>query len=103
MWLSLICTKLKSVGTPPAGDSSLAARATPPDIAYTIPVPAHAIHSKKPRRLIPSVLMIGSFCCLACPYRPLGANIPGNFLPVAQVLCSDGRYDCLCAVRAGRN
>src|SRR5689334_18224161 len=98
MWLSLICTKLKSAGTPPAADSSFDARATPPDIVYTIPVPAQAMHSKKPRRLIPSVLMIGLFRCLACPYRQPRRNIPRNFLPVAQVLCSDGRYDCLCAV-----
>src|SRR5690349_17704750 len=68
-----------------AGRFQLSRAGDSPEIAYTIPVPAHAIHSKKPRRLIPSVLMIGSFCCLACPYRPPGANIPGNFLPIAQV------------------
>ena len=58
MWLSLICTKLKS----PTGLSAAAALAglnifeasTPPRMVHNIPVPAQAMHFKKPRRSTPS-------------------------------------------------
>src|SRR5262249_41851851 len=56
MCVSLICTKLKSrAGS--AAEAGLKARddRTPPVTVQTRPVPAHAMHCRKPRRSTPSV------------------------------------------------
>jgi hypothetical protein len=58
MWLSLICTKLKSdcfalcIRWPKTRETG-----TPPANVHTNPVPAQAMHFKKPRRSMPSGLI----------------------------------------------
>src|ERR1700760_476178 len=58
MWLSLICTKLKSAlffasfVVPAANDWAVG---IPPAKVQTSPVPAHAMHFRKPRRSMPSL------------------------------------------------
>src|SRR5262245_38445074 len=65
MWLSLICTKLRSA--PAAADAASAGRLSvcdlriPPVIVQRTPVPAQAMHLRKPRRSIPSV---SKFCLI---------------------------------------
>ncbi len=62
MWLSLICTKLKSPGFPACVFSPKTRdTGTPPARVQISPVPAHAIHCRNPRRSIPSRLI--SLCC----------------------------------------
>ena len=59
MWLSLICTKVKSAPLPASLPWPLAkARDTgmPPLMVQTKPVPAHAMHFRNPRRSTPSLL-----------------------------------------------
>src|SRR5437588_12784387 len=57
MWLSLICTKLKSaLFSPRSPRPSACDTGTPPAKVHTRPVPAHAMHFKNPRRSIPSPL-----------------------------------------------
>jgi hypothetical protein len=78
MWLSLIWAKLK----PPA---SLATDcwpnalelARPAPIVHTTPVPAQAMHSRKPRRSIPSL-----FFKIVAPVCDTGA--PRRLFPQAQ-------------------
>src|SRR5436190_1293442 len=57
MWLSLICANVKSA-SPPAAPSAPNTRAVgmPLFIAHTTPAPAHAMHLRKPRRSMPSLL-----------------------------------------------
>src|ERR1700719_239320 len=60
MWLSLICTKLSSpiMSAVLISDNRLKLYelSTPPFITQKAPVPAHAMHFRKPRRSIPSWL-----------------------------------------------
>src|SRR6266550_6240678 len=60
MWLSLICTKLSSPIMSEVLTSEIRLKlydfSTPPFITQKAPVPAHAMHFRKPRRSIPSWL-----------------------------------------------
>src|ERR1700730_8734338 len=60
MWLSLICTKLSSPLASAVFNSESRLRLydfnTPPCITQKAPVPAQAMHFRKPRRLTPSLL-----------------------------------------------
>src|SRR5713101_3807443 len=64
MWLSLICRKLRSVAVGKddpvfATSARVFETRTPPLMVQSTPVPAHAMHFRKPRRSIPS----GSSLC----------------------------------------
>src|SRR5580704_3512881 len=88
IWLSLICANVKSppplplaaASPPPAAPFITPSNAcdfnTPPTIVQITPVPAHAIHSKNPRRSSPSLfklsliyLGIASFAPGAAAFR----------------------------------
>src|SRR6267378_5460788 len=60
MWLSLICAKLISPFIAAGSSSPIRLKAyefrTPPLITQNVPVPAHAMHFRNPRRSIPSWL-----------------------------------------------
>src|SRR5262249_15934752 len=54
IWLSLICKKLKRVGTAAtASPRSPRDFGTPPKTVHKMPVPAHTMHSSAPLRLRP--------------------------------------------------
>ena len=61
--------------------SSVSARAMPPENAYSIPVPAHAIHPRNPRRSIPSVFII-VFHCPPIHTRLVAQIFPGIYRPL---------------------
>jgi hypothetical protein len=55
MWLSLICTKVKSACPAPRGSAPKTRDdSTPPLTLQINPVPAQAMHSRNPRRSTPS-------------------------------------------------
>ena len=64
MWLSLICTKVKSdcaegfIGSPNTREVG-----TPPAKVQTRPVPAHAMHFRNPRRSMPSAPTVSVLRC----------------------------------------
>src|SRR5207244_4344805 len=64
MWLSLNCTKLSSPFIFFFASPSATELRTPPCITYRAPVPAQAMHFRKPRRSTPSWLWsyTSSFC-----------------------------------------
>src|SRR5438046_7823087 len=65
MWLSLICTKLNSApaAAPAASEAWLRVcdLRIPPVMVQRTPVPAHAMHLRKPRRSMPS---LSSLCVM---------------------------------------
>src|SRR5579864_6833018 len=68
MWLSLICTKVKSaLLSPRSPRPSARDTGTPPAKVHTRPVPAHAMHFKNPRRSIPSPLRLSVSLTLSPP------------------------------------
>src|ERR1044071_6497854 len=115
MWLSLICTKLKS----PTGFCAAAAvtglnifeLSTPPLAVHNIPVPAQAMHFRKPRRSTPScpalwlmgsafadrrrtsVTLLGlifiSFEFVCCPDCARRKFIPGNKNVISELNFSE--------------
>src|SRR3989440_282329 len=78
MWLSLICTKLKSPPLPALRSAVLAnARdiGMPPLMVQTNPVPAHAMHFRNPRRSTPSLLKSSNLSNnLHCNLNQFGSN-----------------------------
>ena len=67
MWLSLICTKLKSPPISGAVAPSSFDVSTPPLIVQSTPVPAHAMHLRNPRRSMPlGLLFVECNCCCSC-------------------------------------
>src|SRR3954464_4808223 len=87
-WLSLICRNVRALLARALAASALARpteRGRPPLSIQITPVPAQVMHSRKPRRLIPSssvvgVWFVGSFIGSPpegfCPSRPRPGDLP---------------------------
>ena len=79
MWLSLICTKVKSAPLPtflPVFLANTRDAGMPPLIVQTRPVPAHAMHFRNPRRSTPSPPALPSLLGSSIRYRLLSDICP---------------------------
>ena len=93
MWLSLICTNVKSADLPAVRSALFAnARDTgmPPLIVQTRPVPAHAMHFRNPRRSMPSSLRSCKFWSIRS--RFFSAICPPFLLPSEFITRPSGFY-----------
>src|SRR4051812_6006068 len=108
MWLSLICTK-RSVPADASGSFGVLRLydfRTPPSMMKNAPVPAHAMHVRKPRRSIPSscswldipILLAGDYAG-----RDAGAQWPtgGTCLPVQLTAATRVSSPCGTIRRSG--
>src|SRR5258707_1246372 len=89
MWLSLICTKLRSAPAERAAASEAWLRVwdlrIPPVMVQSTPVPAQAMHLRKPRRSTPSLswlcFMMSGILCLELRFIGLFSRVAHAALP----------------------
>ena len=91
MWLSLICTKLKSAARLSAAAALTGLKifeaSTPPLTVHNIPVPAQAMHFRKPRRSTPSCPTLWLMCSAFADRWRASVTLFGLFFINFEFVC----------------